>query len=117
MPNGKYVLAANYDRDTQALQSEVDRLKGHMANLCTVRDELHRRVEEPEAHLGAHHKMPCATCDVKQAAIAQLTARLAACQEALERHGKHRATCASVQKPEQFDHECCCGLDKALAHD
>ena len=57
-----------------------------------------------EAHLGAHHKMPCATCDVKQATITSLTARLAACREALERYGKHHT-------------ECCCGLDKALAQE
>ena len=86
--HGQYVLATDYDRDTQALKREfevVSQGQQKAINAADARnDAIRRRVEELEAHLGAHHKMPCATCDVKQAAIAQLTTRLAACREALK---------------------------------
>ena len=88
------VLAADYDRDTQALQAQLELTRDLVTAAKDAKDDvvndanitiaiLQRRVEELDAHIGAHHKMPCATCDVKQAAIAQLTARLAACREAI----------------------------------
>ena len=62
----------------------------HCLNPVAVRqivvdaNTLLARLAAVEQHIGAHHAMPCATCDVKTATIADLQAKLAACREALK---------------------------------
>ena len=73
------VLAADYDRDTRVLKEQL-------AAMTSKRDAIAQAVDRIAKERDA------------------LTARLAACREALERYGKHHT-------------ECCCGLDKALAQE
>ena len=97
--DGLYVLASDYDRDTQALRETIRRLTNNSNARCpnhrmhglepycavcliTQRDALQRRVEELDKRAGCWHGETGHACQLDD--VVRLTTQLAAAREALK---------------------------------